>query len=105
MERAVIFRNPETGEIRTPARNDADMPESYRQAGFERVEVSNHQIRRELEREGHVMEAAYYDNGSGTADRDTERALGPAFDGSCVGADDDSNRLTLKDLKDAGLQD
>ena len=105
MERAVIFRNPQTGEIRTPARNDADMPESYRAAGFERVEVSNHQIRRELEREGHVMEAAYYDNGSGTADRDTERALGPAFDGACVGADDDSNRLTLKDLQDAGLQD
>lgn len=104
-ERAVIYRNPATGEIRTPPRADTPMPETYKAAGFERVEIDTHQRRRELEREGHMMEAAYYDNGSATADRELERALGPALDGSCVGADDASNRLTLKDLKDAGLQD
>ena len=105
-ERAVIFRNPETGEVRTPARADQPMPHQYAVAGFERVEIANHQMRRDLEKDGHYQEAAYYDNGSATADREYERALGSALDGSCVG-DGDSNRerLTLKDLRDAGLQD
>jgi len=104
MERAVVFRNPQTGEIRTPARNDTDMPDSYKRAGFERVEIDTHQKRRELEKEGHMMEAAYYDNGSATADREMEQSAGPELDGSCVGSAGD-NALTLQDLRSAGLQD
>ena len=105
LERAVIFRNPETGEIRTPARNDQDMPDAYRRAGFVREEVVNHQQRRELEREGHYMEAAYYDNGSATAEREMEQSAGPELDGSCIGDDPGSNALTVSDLRKAGLQD
>ena len=105
LERAVIWRHPQTGDVRTPPRNDADMPDAYRQQGYERMEIDTHQKRRELEREGRFQEAAYYDNGSATADRDLESALGKPLDGSCVGADDASNRLTIQDLKDAGLQD
>lgn len=104
LERAVIFRNPETGEIRTPARNDTDMPDSYRRAGFVREEVDTHQKRRDLEKEGHYMESAYYDNGSATAEREMEAGAGPELDGSCVGAEH-SNALTMQDLRNAGLQD
>lgn len=104
MDRAVIFRNPRTGEIRTPARNDTDMPDAYRRAGFVREEIDNHQKRRELEREGHYMEAAYYDNGSATAEREMEASAGPILDGSCVG-DTPDNALTVSDLRKAGLQD
>lgn len=104
LERAVIFRNPETGEIRTPARNDTDMPDSYKRAGFVREEVDTHQKRRDLEKEGHFMEAAYYDNGSPTAERDMESGAGPILDGSCVGEAPD-NALTMQDLRNAGLQD
>lgn len=81
-----------------------DMPAQYKAAGFVREEVDTHQRRRELEKEGHFMEAAYYDNGSGTADRDMEATAGPEIDGSCIGGPD-SNALTLQDLKQAGLQD
>ena len=104
LERAVVFRNPETGEVRMPARNDTDMPDAYRKAGFVREEIMNHQQRRDLEKEGHFMEAAYYDNGSATADREMEATAGPILDGSCVGGPDD-NALTLQDLQKAGLQD
>lgn len=103
-ERAVIFRHPLTGEVRTPPKADAAMPTQYAAAGFERVEIANHQMRRDLEKEGHFQEAAYYDNGSATADRELERSIGPALDGSCIG-DGGKERLTLKDLQDAGLQD
>lgn len=50
------------------------------------------------------MEAAYYDNGSATADRDMEAGAGPELDGSCVG-ETPNNALTLQDLRQAGLQD
>lgn len=106
LERAVIWRNPQTGEIRTPARNDSDMPDAYRNAGFVREEIMNHQQRRDLEKEGHLMEAAYYDTGSATADREMEDAAGPVLDGSCVGGEEMvSNALTMQDLRQAGLQD
>ena len=104
MERAVIFRNPQTGEIRTPARNDTDMPDAYKRAGYERVEIDTHQKRRDLEKEGHMMEAAYYDNGSATADREMEASAGPELDGACVG-EIGGNALTVQDLRNAGLQD
>lgn len=104
LDRAVVFRNPATGEIRTPARNDTDMPDAYKRAGFVREEIDTHQKRRDLEKEGHFMEAAYYDNGSATAEREIDAAAGPSTDGSCVGLTPE-NALTLQDLKDAGLQD
>jgi hypothetical protein len=106
LERAVIYRNPTTGEIRTPPRADQDMPDSYKAAGFIREEIDTHQKRREFEQEtGKIMEAAYYDNGSATAEREADALSGPVLDGSCVGAPDAHNQLTLKDLRDAGLQD
>ena len=40
-ERAVIYVNPATGERRTPMRADVDMPEPYKQQGFERVEIDS----------------------------------------------------------------
>lgn len=34
-ETAVVYRNPRTGAIRYPGRNDAPMPERYRQQGYQ----------------------------------------------------------------------
>lgn len=76
------------------------MPDAYRKAGFIREEVDTHQKRRDLEKEGHFMEAAYYDNGSATAEREIEAAMGPPID-----PHEGHETLTLKDLQDAGLQD
>jgi hypothetical protein len=39
--RAVVYRNPMTGEYRTPPRNDEVMPEVYRMQGYERHEIMN----------------------------------------------------------------
>ncbi len=38
-ERAVVYRNPATGEIRRPPRADMPMPEAYVQQGFVREEI------------------------------------------------------------------
>lgn len=38
-ERAVVYYNPATGEHKTPARADQNVPEIYAQQGFERREI------------------------------------------------------------------
>lgn len=40
-ERAVVYLNPMTGERRTPARADQNVPEVYARQGFERHEIMN----------------------------------------------------------------
>lgn len=70
-ERAVVYRNPRTGEIRTPARNDQPIPEVYARQGYIREELSTHADVHRFEKEtGRVHEASHYDGGSATAERD-----------------------------------
>jgi hypothetical protein len=70
-ERVVVWRNPRTGNISYPGRNDAPMPERYRRLGYERVELPNLRSVERFEREsaaaGHGVrsEIAWYDKGSG----------------------------------------
>lgn len=40
-ERAVVYYNPATGEHKTPARADQNVPEVYVRQGFERREILN----------------------------------------------------------------
>lgn len=70
-ERTVIYRNPRTGEHRTPARNDMPMPEVYARQGYVREELSTHRDVKRFQREtGLVHERSHYDPGSGRAERD-----------------------------------
>ena len=79
-ERSVIYRNPRTGETRTPARSDQPMPEVYARQGYERVELDTPQAIRTHEREtGSIHEATWYDSGSGRAERDLVADHGPAL--------------------------
>lgn len=69
-ERAVIFRNPRTGEVRYPPRADAPLHPKYAMQGYVREEIRTHSERKALEREtGRIQEAAYFDNGSSGAER------------------------------------
>lgn len=69
----VVYEHPVTGKVVYPARNDIPMPERYRAAGFERVEMRTlNAIDRFSEKHGLVNEAAHYDRGSGRS-YDTER--------------------------------
>lgn len=69
-ERAVVYRNPRTGEIRTPARNDQPMPATYARQGYERHELTSAREIKALERQGHIHESSNYDEGSGHAERE-----------------------------------
>lgn len=66
-ERAVVFRNPRTGEIRYPATIDQPMAPQYQAAGFERVAIQ-HMTKFEHDT-GRVHEASNYDS-NGHAERD-----------------------------------
>ena len=70
-EKTVIFRHPQTGEIRTPGRADRPMPEKYAQQGYERVELSARQIPALEKKTGLIHEASNYSKNSAAADRDT----------------------------------
>jgi len=63
-ERAVIYRNPVTGERRTPARADQPMPEVYARQGFERMEIMN--MTRYEKETGVIHEASNYSAGNET---------------------------------------
>lgn len=64
-ERAVVWRDPKTGHVAYPGRNDAPMPERYRQRGFERVEMSTlKQLDRFSKEQGVVNEKANFNNGN-----------------------------------------
>lgn len=71
-ERAVVYRNPETGEYRVPGRSDRPIHPKYQAAGFtERVELgSGPEVRKFEKATGMVHEASNYDSGSGHAEKD-----------------------------------
>jgi hypothetical protein len=70
-ERAVVYRNPRTGEVRYPARNDQPVPPVYARQGFVRDELRSVSDVRRFEKEtGRLHERSHYDPGSGRADRE-----------------------------------
>jgi hypothetical protein len=75
-ERAVIYRNPQTGEVRVPGRADRPIHPKYQAAGFtERVELDSGPKIRKFEKEtGLIHESSNYDSGSATAEHDTGSA-------------------------------
>lgn len=68
-ERAVVYRNPATGKVAYPPRNDQPMPDFYASAGYERVELPTLRSVEQFEKAHNVRsEAAWHDSGSGSAD-------------------------------------
>jgi hypothetical protein len=62
-ERIVVFRNPQTGEVKYPGRNDQPMPDRYRHQGYERVELSTlHDATRFEKQHGVFNEVLHYDS-------------------------------------------
>jgi len=69
-ERTVIYRNPRTGEHRTPARNDQPVPEVYARQGYVREELDTPAAKTRFEKEtGLLHEATHYHKGSGNAEK------------------------------------
>jgi hypothetical protein len=67
-ERAVVWYNPQTGKHATPGRNDVEMPQRYKDAGYQRREFATlHDLDRYCKQEGLHNEKADFDN-SGHAD-------------------------------------
>lgn len=70
-ERSVIYRNPKTGEHRTPARADQPIPEVYARQGYVREELRTHADVQAFEKStGLIHERSHYNPGSGRAERD-----------------------------------
>lgn len=75
-ERAVVYRNPRTGEIRYPARNDQPVPAVYARQGYERVELDNASKLKSFERAtGKVHERSACHKGSATAEHELVKGL------------------------------
>ena len=69
-ERAVVFRNPRTGEVRYPPRNDSPLHPKYAAQGYVREELSSMAQLRSFEKEtGRVHERSHCDPGSATAEK------------------------------------
>lgn len=66
-ERSVVWKHPQTGAVKYPARNDVPVPEYYARQGFQRVEIEHDNDMRKFEKEhGVTNEKAHYDrNGRG----------------------------------------
>ena|SRR2546426_12208469 len=70
-ERVVLWRNPRTGRVAYPGRNNTPMPERYRKLGYERVELPNLRSVERFENESHAAghgvrsEIAWFDAGTG----------------------------------------
>lgn len=78
-ERAVVYRNPRTGEVRYPARNDQPIPPVYARQGYVREELSTPRDVAAFERStGRIHEASWYNNGSGKAERDALEKIATA---------------------------
>lgn len=97
-ERPIVFRNPRTGELRYPPRNDSPMSAGYAAEGFVREEAfSTFAERDSFERStGKLHERSHYDPGSATA----ERALDPAPERSGL---ENKELATFEDFRQAGL--
>ncbi len=65
-ERAIVWYDPRTREVRYPGRNDVQMPERYRSAGFEKREFPHlHDLQRFEKEQNVISEVVHYDRGSG----------------------------------------
>ena len=65
-ERAVVWENPQTGEVRYPPKNDVPIPERYSKVGFQRRELNSlKEIQRFEKEKGVKSEIAWYDKGTG----------------------------------------
>jgi hypothetical protein len=75
-ERTVVFRNPRTGEIRYPARNDSPIHPKYAAQGYIREELASARDIARFEKEtGRIHERSWCDPGSATAERSLETGL------------------------------
>lgn len=74
-ETIVYWRNPQTGEIRYPARNDVPIPPKYKAMGYERHEIRNLAEVHKFEKANKVTsEIANFDRGTGRGMEDTPRS-------------------------------
>jgi hypothetical protein len=65
-DRTVIYRNPLTGEVSYPPRNDEVMPSRYREAGYVREEFEHARDVEKFEKERNVRcEGLWYNSGNG----------------------------------------
>jgi len=70
-ERIVLWRDPKSGKVAYPGRNDVPMPVRYRRQGYERIELPNLRSVERFERESHAAghgvrsEVAWFDAGTG----------------------------------------
>jgi len=70
-ERAAVYHNPRTGEVRYPARADQPIPEVYSNQGYVRKELDTAQAIKDFEKStGRIHEATHYYKNSATAERD-----------------------------------
>jgi hypothetical protein len=77
-ERSVIYRNPRTGEHRTPARADQPVPEVYAKQGYVREELSTPAAIKRFEKEAGVLhERTHYNPGSGLAEKHNTQEAEP----------------------------
>lgn len=68
-ERSVVYRNPKTGSVAYPGRNDLPMPDRYARNGYERVEFDSlNKLDKFCAEKKLVNETASFDKGSGRAD-------------------------------------
>lgn len=81
-ERAVVYKNPLTGEHRTPARADTPMPEVYARQGYERHEIMN--MAKHERDTGSVHEATNFNRGNEETNyrdpKPVERKVDPAWE-------------------------
>jgi hypothetical protein len=57
-DRPVVFENPQTGEVRYPARQDSPMMPGYKERGFERKEFTSYVEHQKWCREKNVINHA-----------------------------------------------
>ena len=102
-ERTVVYRNPRTGEIRYPPRNDQPIHPKYAAQGFIRQELETARDVAAFEKEtGRIHERSWCDPGSATAERSLNTGLeAPKIEGLDQ-AYEDREVLTAFDLAEAG---
>jgi hypothetical protein len=65
LDRTVVWRNPATGQISYPGRNDEAMPDRYTKLGFERVEFEHARDLEKFEKsQGVINEKLWYNSGN-----------------------------------------
>lgn len=65
-ERVIVWRNPKTGRMAYPPKNDAPMPDRYRNAGYERHEMPHlHDVTKFEKQHKVVNEKINFNSGNG----------------------------------------